>query len=652
MINDEERLNIARQLHASGRIREAQKIYLELSVIHKNNNKLLYLIGTTFLQLKNYDEAINNYNKSLNLGLNIPDLYNNLGIALAEKKEYSEALKNYNKAITFKNDYIDAYINRGISLYKLKKFEEAIKDFNFVINLQPNNPKVHNNLGNVFKEVKKYDEAINSYNEAIKNNKNFLEAISNKAEIYDIQKKYKESLTELNKIYKINPEFKDLIQKIISNKMSIFDWKDFYKFKKLIKSKLSSNEIVLDPLFIFYLFDDPKIQMNNSKNFMKREFLEYKKIDFIKNKKKNNKIRIGYFSGDFYNHPVLHIMSEIFKHHNKSIFELYAFSHGPQRKNNIWKDSVLNYFHKFHEVYKMKDEEILQIAKKDNIDIAIDLSGMTKYGRSSIFYNRVAPRQINYLGYPGSSGIENMDYILADKLIVREEEEKFYTEKVCYFPKCYIPSSNDIQLKTSNKQYSRSQFNLPKNNIVFCAFHNPHKINPDIFNVWSNILNQVDDSVLWVKINDENAKENLKKEANKNKLDADRIVFAKGIENISDHIERLKLADIFLDTYPYNSHSTVYDYLKANLPMIIMEGKSFSSRVGSTIYSSLGLSELVAKNLEDYEKIAVHLAQNKLKIKELKNKIQFEIKNNYLFNGKKFTKDLENIYLSIFKEKN
>ena len=174
MINDEERLNIARQLHTSGRIREAQKIYLELSVIHKNNNKLLYLIGTTFLQLKKYDEAINNYNKSLKLGLNIPDLYNNLGIALAEKKEYSEALKNYNKAITFKNDYIDAYINRGISLYKLKKFEEAIKDFNFVINLQPNNPKVYNSLGNVFKEVKKYDEAINSiiYD---KNNKN-LEA--------------------------------------------------------------------------------------------------------------------------------------------------------------------------------------------------------------------------------------------------------------------------------------------------------------------------------------------------------------------------------------------------------------------------------------------------------------------------------------------
>lgn len=651
MNNDEEKFNIAKQLHSSGKIKESQKIYLNLVKIYKNNYILFYLIGTTFLQLKKFDEAINNFDTSIKLNSNFPEAYNNLGIALAEKEKYLKALVNYNKAIKLKDDYIDAHINRGISLNKLEKFNDAINDFNFVIKTQPLNSKAHNNLGNVFKKLKNYDEAINSYDKAININENYLEAISNKADILNLQKKYKNSLIELNKIYNKNPEFHNLLQNIIENKMSIFDWENFDNLAKLIKKKISNNKIFIDPLFIYYLFDNPELQKNNSNNFINDKFKNFSKTILKRNKNKNNKIKVGYFSGDFYDHPVLHTMTNIFKNHNRSNFEIYAFSHTPKEKNNIWKDSVFGFFTKFYEISDMSDEDVFKLVKKEKIDIAVNLSGLTKYSRTSMFYNRVAAIQINYLGYPGTMGLKSIDYIIADSTVIPKTDQKHYLEKVSYLPKCYIPNSNNLFLKKSSKQFSRSELNLPEKEIVFCAFHNPHKINPEIFGVWIKILKRTKKSVLWIKSNNEIAKKNLKHQAKKRGLDPGRIVFANHISNISDHIERLKLADIFLDTYPYNSHSTIYDYLKAHLPMIIREGASFPSRVGSSVYSSIDLKELVSKNNLDYENIAVNLANNKSKLFKLKNKIKTKIKDSYLFNSKRFTEDLEKIYLEVFNKK-
>jgi predicted O-linked N-acetylglucosamine transferase (SPINDLY family) len=646
----EKQFDLAKQLHTSGRVKEAQKIYIKLLKIYKKNHLLLYFVGTTFLQLKKYDEAINNFEQSLKYNSFFPETYNNLGVALAEKKKYSLALNNYNKAINLKVDYADAYLNRGISFIKLLKYDEAISDFNIVISKDPYNSKAYNSLGNAFTGLEKYDQAIASFEKAIKINGNYLEAISNKANVFETQQKFKDSLNLINKIYKKDPNFSGLLQKIITNKMSIFEWEEFNELKEIIKNKLLKNKIILDPLIIYYLFDDLKIQSNNSKNYINNQFKNYDKINNLNKKVRGKKIKIGYFSGDFHNHPVMHIMADIFKNHDKRNFEIYAFSHGPDKKNNVWRKAVISYFKKFYQIYHMSNDEIINLANDNQLDIAVDLSGLTKYSRNELFYNRVAPIQINYLGYPGTSGLKSMDYIFADKNVIKENEKKYFTEKVYYLPGCYIPSANDIARKSSIKMCSRAEFNLPENKIIFCAFHNPLKINPDIFNVWMNILKKTENSVIWIKANDNLARENLKKETKKREVDPDRLIFARGVENINDHLKRLKLADIFLDTYPYNSHSTVYDYLKVNLPMIIMEGHSFPSRVGSSIYSSIGLSELIAKNYLDYENIAVNLANDKSKLLKIKKKINIQIQKNYLFNLKKFTQNLEDIYYKFYSK--
>ena len=649
MIDNNVKFDLAKKLHLSGKIEESQEIYLRLAMTNKGNHELFFLLGTTFLQLRDYDKAINNFDKSIGINSSFPNTYNNKGIALAEKQNYSEAILNYDKAIKLKKDYADAYLNKGISLNKLKRFNEAIKYFKLLIKVNPSDSKIYNNLGNVYKNLKNYKEAINAYEKAIKINGKYFEAISNKSDVLHSLKRYDEALIILSQIFKENPDFGGLLEKIISNKMFICEWSEFDKIKYSIKKKILENKKTLDPLFIHYLFDDPELHKLNSEKFVSYEFKNVTRINAIKKKTKNKKIKIGYFSGDFHNHPVLHTMTSIFKNHDKSTFELYAFSHGPEKKENIWRDNVKKYFKEFFIINEMSDEDVIKLSEKINIDIAINLTGLTKHDRTGIFYRRAAPIQINYLGYPGTIGLDSMDYIIADKTIIPANNKKYYTEKIEYIPECYIPSSRDVSLKSSKKNFLRSEFNLPKNSIVFCAFHNPLKINPELFNVWINILIQVKDSVLWIKTNNKSLENNLKKEAKIKGLDSKRIIIAEGLKDINDHIERLKLADIFLDSYPYNSHSTTYDYIRAELPMIIWKGNTYASRVASSIYSSIGMNELVANNRLEYENIAIELANNKLKLEKIKNKLIANTKKFNLFDNVKITKEIEKIYKRLNK---
>ena len=659
MKKDEEQFNLAKRLHLSGKITESQKIYLSLIKRYKNNDKLYFLLGTTFLQIKNYNEAIKYLSASIDLNNNFSDSYNNIGIALAELKKYSEAIFNYNKAITLKENYIDAYLNKGISLYKLKKNDEGIKTTELVIKLDPTNAKAYNNLGNIFQNIGKLDESIKAYNKAIKINSGYLEAMNNLAGVLDKLKLYDKALTYYYKVFSQDPNFEGILGKIISSKLHIYDWNNFTEIINKIKTQLLEKKIVLEGLFINYLTDDLNLIKLNSESYILKEVLD-PKIGLAKYKDSNNlgtlkkldknlkKIKIGYFSADFNNHVVLQIMADIFKNHDNNKFELYAFSHG-KKEDDSWRNKIKPFFKKFYIINDMDDAQAVRLARDEKIDIAINLTGITKNHRTNIFIKRVAPIQINYLGYPGTMGTKSMDYIIADKIIIPEIEKKYYFEKVKYLPECYIPESKNLFLKAT-KNYTRIDFNLPKNKIIFCAIHNPLKLNPKIFSVWIKILKRSSDSILWISANTEKSKKNLLAELERNRINIDRIVFAEKVKENSDHLKRLELADIFLDTHPYNSHSTSYDYINAGLPMITLKGNSFASRVAASIYSSLKLNELIAKTETEYENIAVELANNKFKLKKIRDKIKKNISNSNLFKSKEFTKELEKVYLEIFNE--
>lgn len=441
--------------------------------------------------------------------------------------------------------------------------------------------------------------------------------------------------------------------------MHIYDWDNFTNITNEIKHKIIKKKIIIEGNLITYLTDDLNLIKLNSESWILKEVADPRirinenndssKFVNLKTLNKNTKkIKIGYFSAEFSAHVVLQVMNNIFKHHNKNKFELYAFSHG-KKEDDLWRKKIRPYFKKFYIINDMNDSEVLRLARSEEIDIAINLTGLTENHRTGVFIKRVAPIQINYLGYPGTIGTKSIDYIIADKVVIPETEKKYYFEKVKYLPECYISESKDLFLKTT-KNYKRLDFNLPQDKIVFCAIHNPLKINPKIFSVWMNIIKKVENSVLWISANTEKSKKNLLTQFKKNKINVDRIIFAEKVKENGDHLKRLELADIFLDTAPYNSHSTTYDYINAGLPMITLKGNSFPSRVATSIYSSLNIKELIAETESEYENIAIDLANDKIKLDKIKNKIKKNCKNSILFKSKEFTKELEKVYLEIFNE--
>ena len=429
--------------------------------------------------------------------------------------------------------------------------------------------------------------------------------------------------------------------------MHICDWKDYDKTLDQIKKSIINDKAIFDPLAIKTLIDNENLEKLNAEKFFNKEYGSIQKLDFKFINKEKKKIKIGYYSADYHDHPVLHSIRDILKQHDKSKFEIYAFSHG-ERDNNPFREEIKKLVDKFINIEDMSDQEVINLSRNLDIDIAVNLTGFTKNDRTSIYLKRVAPTQINYLGYPGTMGTNCFDYILADQITIPKEKKKSYTEKVLYLPNCYLPMSHRKEVKTNNTL--RSDFKLPENKVIFCSFNNQNKITPHIFDIWINILKKVDKSILWISVNNSISQKNIILQAEKRNLDPKRIIFAERTESIEDHLARLELADICLDTFPYNAHSTTYDNIRAGLPMVTMMGNSFASRVAASIYSSINMNELIAKDKNEYERIAVELGANKKKLTNLKNKIKAKTKECISINSIELTKNLENIYIKISKK--
>ena len=287
---------------------------------------------------------------------------------------------------------------------------------------------------------------------------------------------------------------------------------------------------------------------------------------------------------------MLFLMMDTFKYHDKSKFEVYAFSFGPEAKGEIYEE-VKGFFTKFINVRNYSDTDLIQLSRQMKVDIAIDLCAYTEYSRAKIFSSRVAPIQINYLGYPGTMGAKFMDVIIADNIIIPVSDRKFYTEQVVNLPNCYQACPKNLSI--SEKKFSRSDVGLPKEKIVFCNFNANFKNTPDMFSAWTNIMKKVPNSVLWLLTTKEKiGMENIWDEAEKRGIDRNRIIFAEFMDR-EFHLRRYELADLFLDSFPYNAHTTSSDAIRMGLPILTLKGKSFASRAVSYTHLKLPTSDLV-----------------------------------------------------------
>jgi len=389
----------------------------------------------------------------------------------------------------------------------------------------------------------------------------------------------------------------------------------------------------INPWGLFSLEDDPFKHLERSRNLYKTKFVrKEKKMDFSNHKK----IHIGYFSSDFRDHPTMHLISSILRLHDKSKFEIYLYSFPP--KEDKYTEIAKNSGCIFKDIKALSDMEAVELARKDKLDIAIDLMGYIKYNRMSIFSYRVAPIQINYLGYPGTLGNEKIDYIIADKIIIPEEYEKFYSEKVIRMPSCY--QCNDDKKEICKEPISRKDFNLPEKGFIFTCFNANKKITSKEFDIWMRLLKEIKGSILWLYQSNKYSVENLMKEAEKRNIDSNRLIFANSLP-LDKHLARHRLGDLALDTFNYNGHTTTSDALWAGLPVLTKIGESFAARVSASLLSAIGLPELITYSEKEYENKALYLARNPDQLLNIKSKLIKSIETTSLYNSKLFTKNLE-----------
>ena len=424
--------------------------------------------------------------------------------------------------------------------------------------------------------------------------------------------------------------------------LDTFNIESLNKLKNYINvAGLNEEDEITSLLTFFYLDSSPKNQYLRALNFSKKLGGNFKNKLQSKN---NKKIKIGYISANFNDHPVSKIMESIFIYHDKKKFEIHAYSLN-NMEDKITKN-LKNNFNSFSCISSLSLQEAVIKIRSDNLDIAVDLMGYTNKNMIKIFKERIAPIQINYLGFPGTTGISNMDFLIGDKFVIPNNFQKYYSEKIITMPNSFI---NSIKYEYNSTKNVAEINSLPNESIVLAAFHKTSKLSEEVVDSWAKILQKSDNSYLWLKKTTNIAKDNLLSYFSSKKIDNNRILFAEHVSSYKEHVSRYCSADIFLDTFNYNGHSTLVECIWSELPFITLLGNSFSSRVGGSILHALDLDELICKSCEEYIEKVVFYCSNKQKLEVLRNKIKIQKKNGDFFNQKLFTKNLEKVYENILK---
>ena len=559
-----------------------------------------------------------------------------ISLRLGKNAQYLYYLK---ETIKCKKDYGEAYAELGNYLKRVGKIKNALNYFHMAVNYTPNLYGVYINIGNIFADLGKNEEALKNYKKALEIKNNFPLTLYNIGKILFDKKDFNDAEKYFLKALSFEKNHTKSKIGLISIYIETFNIKSLKKFRSFIKNVGITNDTEICRLMtFFYLDSSPKKQYLRAQNFSKEIFGDIQKINKMQIRINKKKIRVGYISSNFNDHPVLKVMDSIFKGHDKTSFEIYAYYLFKHDDDNTKK--VKKYFDSFKNIAALTNNEIVKTIRSDELDIAVDLMGYTNRNRAEIFNARIAPIQISYLGFAGTTCIPNMDFLIADKFVIPKKNMKFYSENIIYMPNCFI---NSIKYQYSNSKESLKA-NLPQKSIVLAAFHMSFKLSEEVVNSWITVLKHTENTYLWLKISNKIAKTNLISHFQSNNVDINRILFAEKVNLYTEHIARYSKADLFLDTFNFNGHSTLVECLWSELPFITLAGESFASRVGASILNSLGLSELIAKSIDEYIEKVIFYTKNFDKLAILRNQIRKQKKEGDFFNQKLFVNQLEENY--------
>ena len=560
------------RLQAEGRVEEARALFEAILRDDQQDFIASYSMAILFAFDGNAIQALDWLSKSESINPNFSPLYFTRGTLLQSLGLYDEALVAFDRALALKDDNLEALNNKASLLLALDRQYEALQCLLKALSYKPDDPKLLSNVGISFTTLKQHAKAVPYFNR----------------------------LLQIDRDYDYGAGYRFFA------KLHACDWSNYEEHQAEVLEGVAQGKRIVNPMAFCAMSDDPALQLTCARLFAAHRYAVPKEPLWRGERYRHGRLRIGYMSPDFREHPVGHLMAGVIPEHDRKLVEVFGFSLGLNDGSALRKRFKLGFDH-FIDCKEKTSQETAALIRACEIDVLIDLAGYTQGSRAEVLAMRPAPVQINYLGYPCTMGADWVDYILADQQVIPPGEERHYQEKVLRLPYCYLPI--DDSLKIAERKPTRAEFGLPEKALVFCSFNHDYKINPPMWNVWMALLREHPQSVLWLmKLNDD-AMGNLRASALAHDIDPNRLVFATRVPKVEDHLARYQLADVFLDTTPYNAHSTATDVLRAGVPIVTLPGRTFASRVAaSVIHHVADKHSVIARDVAHSKEAAMGIA--------------------------------------------
>ena len=591
-----------------------------------------------------HHEALAGYDRVLEKSPDDHDAWFNRGLVLAALTQYAEALSSYDRALALSPESADVLNNRGVVLARLGRETEALSSYERAIAVNAGNADAHNNRGALLADLGRHEEALASYERALSIAPDFPGFLNNRAGLLRLMGEHARAAQDYSRLLELDPEFDQALGHKLFANIQICDWRNFSADRRQLEQQVRDGKRVL-PFSFLVLTDSGAEQLKCARTYAAQKYPPRAPPLWQGERYRHDRIRVAYLSADYYLHATSHLMVELFEQHDRQRFEVSAWSFGPDVKDDM-RARLEQAFEHFIDVRSMNDDAVADLLRAREIDIAVDLKGYSKWSRPGIFARRAVPVQVNYLVYPGTTGADHMDYIIGDADVIPLGHEEYYSEKIVRMPDSY--QVNGAARRIAEETPLRAEAGLPDAGFVFCCFNNNYKITPDVFDVWMRLLKRVDGSVLWLLEGNVAASGNLMREAEARGVRRDRLVFAKRLPP-ADHLARHRLADLFLDTLPCNAHTTASDALWAGLPLLTCRGNAFAGRVAAGLLRAMGVPELIADNLADYEAMAFKLATTPEMVARLKSRLEKNRTTYPLFDIDLYRRHIESAYGAMYE---
>jgi predicted O-linked N-acetylglucosamine transferase (SPINDLY family) len=597
-------------------------------------------LGNALREVGRLTEAVDCYGRAIDLDPAYGMAHSNLARALNDQGQFEAGLESSRRAAELIPDFLGAHVNCAAALMGLERFAEAEAPLRRAVELAPDKPEAHRDLGEILAHIDRLDEAVVSCQRALDLDPAYAQAHRNLGNVLKKQKKLGEAIACFERAVALAPDDADTRSSWFSEKLNICDWAGYSDNEARTRKAIEAQPSLGTPWTLLTLQATPEEQLACARLVSAKLAIAKATLPSCPQPRPGGRIRLGYLSADFRQHPVAFLIAGLIERHDRRRFEVIGYSCRPDDGSAI-RSRLARAFDRLVDLRDTSHPRAAELIHADGVDILVDLTGYTAHGRTAILAHRPAPIQVNYLGYPGTMGADFIDYIIVDRFLAPMDQQPFYTERLVQLPNCYQPS--ELGQQVADRTPSRLECGLPEQGFVFCCFNTSYKLTPAFFDVWMRLLNAVPESVLWLVAANSLVIDNLRREAVRRGVAAERLIFGAPTSR-PEYLARLRVADLFLDTLPYNAGATASDALWAGLPLLTCSGATYVGRMAGALLTAAELPQLITTSLDHYERLALRLATEPGLLAGLRQRLIWNRSAMPLFDIARFTRDLEAAY--------